>query len=156
LRLRIPLVAGLAALVITAAPARAQQPQESAQCERTAVEIVTDFSRLFFVEKDWRTAFMTYVAEDYIQHNPHATDGRAAALQHLGPVFEANPQLKVDIKRIFGDDSLVAVHYHSVMQPGTRGFAAVDMFRVKDCKIVEHWDVIQAMPENSINPKAMF
>ncbi|MBN8831525.1 MAG: nuclear transport factor 2 family protein [Sphingomonadales bacterium] len=142
----------LAALTLSAAPAGAAETK----CGMTAVEIVSKFSQLFFVEKKWHEAFMTYVAEDYTQHNPMAQDGRAEALKHLGPIFDANPGLKVDIKRIFGDDSHVAVHYHSVMQPGTKGFAAVDMFRVKDCKIVEHWDVIQPMPEKSANPHPMF
>ena len=144
--------AALALCATVTAPAQAAEPE----CGMTAVDLVTKFSQLFFVEKKWREAFMTYVAEDYTQHNPPAQDGRAAALQHLGPVFDANPGLKVDIKRIFGDETHVAVHYHSVMQPGTRGFAAVDMFRVKDCKIVEHWDVIQAVPEKSANPHPMF
>jgi len=144
----------IAALALSAIAVRAQAAET--KCGLTAVEIVTKFSQLFFVEKQWREAFMTYVAEEYTQHNPMAMDGRAEALKHLGPVFDANPGLKVDIKRIFGDESLVAVHYHSVMQPGTKGFAAVDMFRVKDCRIVEHWDVIQAMPEKSANPHPMF
>jgi len=140
-----------------AAPASAQpQGTPAARCELSAVEIVTRFSQLFFIEKKWREAFLTYVAEDYTQHNPMAEDGRAAALEHLGPVFDANPQLRIDIKRIFGDDSHVAVHYHSVMKPGDLGAAAVDMFRVKDCKIVEHWDVIQPMPATSANPHPMF
>jgi len=149
---RIMGLAGLLCLSVVAVPAHAAD----AKCGLSAVEIVTKFSQLFFVEKKWHEAFMTYVAEDYIQHNPMAEDGRASALKHLGPVFDANPGLKVDIKRIFGDDTHVAVHYHSVMQPGTRGFAAVDMFRVKDCKIVEHWDVIQPVPEKSANPHPMF
>ena len=140
-----------------AAPAGAQpQGTPAARCELSAVEIVTRFSQLFFIEKKWREAFLTYVAEDYTQHNPMAEDGRAAALEHLGPVFDANPQLRIDIKRIFGDDSHVAVHYHSVMKPGDLGAAAVDMFRVEDCKIVEHWDVIQPMPTKSANPHPVF
>ena len=141
------------AVLMTAIPAAAAA---APQCELSAVELVSKFSQLFFVEKKWQEAFMTYVAEDYIQHNPFAQDGRAAALEHLGPIFDANPQLKVDIKRVFGDESHVAVHYHSMLKPGTLGFAAVDMFRVKDCKIVEHWDVIQSMPETSANPHPMF
>ena len=141
------------AALMTAMPAAAAP---APQCALSAVELVSRFSQLFFVEKKWREAFTTYVAEDYIQHNPFAQDGRAAALEHLGPIFDANPQLKVDIKRVFGDESHVAVHYHSMLKPGTLGFAAVDMFRVKDCKIVEHWDVIQPMPETSANPHPMF
>lgn len=148
------LLAGAA--LMAAIPAAAAPAAPGSQCNLSAVELVSKFSQLFFVEKKWREAFTTYVAEDYIQHNPFAQDGRAAALQHLGPIFDANPDLKVDIKRVFGDDAHVAVHYHSVMKPGTLGFAAVDMFRVKDCKIVEHWDVIQPMPEKSANPHPMF
>lgn len=151
-------VALMATMPAAAAPAAAGPTAAGpgSQCQLSAVEIVSKFSQLFFVEKKWREAFMSYVAEDYTQHNPYAQDGRAAALEHLGPIFDANPDLKVDIKRVFGDDVHVAVHYHSMMKPGTLGFAAVDMFRVKDCKIVEHWDVIQAMPEKSANPHPMF
>ena len=125
-------------------------------CKYTPKQIVEKFSQLFFIEKKPVEAYEQWVAEDYIQHNPIATDGRAEAIKALGPVFAANPDLKVDIKRIIGDGTHVAVHYHSVMKPGTKGFAAVDLFRVKDCKIVEHWDVIQPMPETSANPHPMF
>jgi predicted SnoaL-like aldol condensation-catalyzing enzyme len=134
----------------------AGSPTAAASCAYTPKQVVENFSRLFFIEKDWRKAYMDWVAEDYIQHNPIAKDGRAAALEALGPIFAANPGLKVDIKRIVADDTHVAVHYHSVLQPGTKGFAAVDLFRVEDCKIVEHWDVIQPMPEKSANPHPMF
>ena len=125
-------------------------------CKYTAKQIVTNFSQLFFIEKKPAQAYEQWVAEDYIQHNPIATDGRAAAIKALGPIFAANLDLKVDIKRIIGDETHVAVHYHSVLKPGTKGFAAVDLFRVKDCRIVEHWDVIQPMPETSANPHPMF
>lgn len=144
------LIAGLA--LAPSAPSHAAE----ASCPYTAKQIVERFSQLFFLEKDWRKAYLDWVAEDYVQHNPMATDGRAAALAALGPVFAANPDLKIEIKRIVGDETHVAVHYHSVIQPGTRGFAAVDLFRVADCKIVEHWDVIQPMPKTSANPHPMF
>lgn len=147
--MRRKLLAGLCLALTT--PAAAQP-----RCDLTAVQIVERFSQLFFIEKKPVEAFMTYVAEDYTQHNPMAVDGRAAAIAALGPIFTANPDLKVDIKRIFGDATHVAVHYHSVLKPGDKGFAAVDMFRVKDCRIVEHWDVIQPMPDTSANPHPMF
>ena len=154
--IRAALGAAMLAMAGLAAPAVAQpQATPAARCDLSAVEIVTRFSQLFFIEKKWREAFLTYVAEDYTQHNPMAEDGRAAALAHLGPVFDANPQLKIDIKRIFGDETHVAVHYHSVMKPGDLGAAAVDMFRVEDCKIVEHWDVIQPIPAFSVSGRSM-
>ncbi|MBO9575076.1 MAG: nuclear transport factor 2 family protein [Sphingobium sp.] len=88
--------------------------------------------------------------------HPIATDGREAAIEALGPIFAQNPDLKVEIKRVVGDETHVAVHCHSGMKPDTTGFAAVDLFRVKDCRIVEHWDVVQPMPETSVNPHPMF
>ena len=139
-------------LALSATPAHAAD----AKCKYTAKQVVENFSQLFFIEKKPVEAYMLWVAPDYVQHNPIATDGRDAAIKALGPIFAQNPDLKVDIKRIVGDDVHVAVHYHSVMQPGTKGFAAVDLFRVKDCKIVEHWDVIQPMPTSSANPHPMF
>jgi predicted SnoaL-like aldol condensation-catalyzing enzyme len=125
-------------------------------CPYTAKQIVEKFSQQFFIEKNYKQAYLDWVAPDYVQHNPIATDGRDKAIEALGPVFAANPDLKVDIKRIVGDETQVAVHYHSTMKPGTPGFAAVDMFRVKDCRIVEHWDVIQPMPTRSANDHPMF
>lgn len=136
----------------------AVNPAQAAEtpCKYTAKQVVEHFSQLFFIEKKPVEAYARWVAPDYVQHNPIATDGRDAAIKALGPIFAANPELKVDIKRIVGDGTHVAVHYHSVMKPGSKGFAAVDLFRVKDCRIVEHWDVIQAMPETSANPHPMF
>lgn len=144
------------ALAVALALMGAAAPGRAATCPYSAVQIVEKFSQLFFVEKDYRKAYLDWVAPDYVQHNPIAQDGRDNAIAALGPIFAANPGLKVEIKKIFGDDQHVAVHYLSRMKPGDRGFAAVDMFRVKDCKIVEHWDVIQAMPEQSANPHPMF
>jgi predicted SnoaL-like aldol condensation-catalyzing enzyme len=144
---------GLLAFALNlAAPAHAADPA----CKLSAKQVVERFSRLFFIEKKPVEAYELYVAPDYVQHNPIATDGRDAAIKALGPIFAANPDLKVDIKRIVGDETQVAVHYHSVMKPGTAGFAAVDLFRVKDCRIVEHWDVIQPMPTQSANDHPMF
>ena len=142
----------VAIALLGAAPASAATPK----CGFTAKQVVEKFSQLFFIEKRPVEAYQLWVAPDYVQHNPIATDGRDAAIKALGPIFAANPDLKVDIKRIIGDDTHVAVHYHSVMKPGTKGFAAVDMFRVENCKIVEHWDVIQPMPDKSANDHPMF
>ncbi len=140
------------ALSVAAIPAQAAETP----CKYTAKQVVEKFSQLFFIEKKPVEAYEQWVAPDYVQHNPIATDGRDAAIKALGPIFAANPDLKVDIKRIIGDEEHVAVHYHSVMKPGTPGFAAVDLFRVRDCRIVEHWDVIQPMPDKSANPHPMF
>jgi predicted SnoaL-like aldol condensation-catalyzing enzyme len=74
----------------------------------------------------------------------------------LGTYFEQFPQLSVTPKRVIADGDLVAVHSHYVDIPGERGRAVIDLFRVRDGKIVEHWDATQDVPETSANDNTMF
>ena len=68
-----------------------------------------------------------------------------------------NPQLHVDIKRVIGECDMVVTHSHLTLSPSDRGSAVADIFRL-NCqgKVVEHWDVIQAVPETSANDNTMF
>jgi Uncharacterized protein conserved in bacteria len=59
-------------------------------------------------------------------------------------------------KRVIAEGDLVAVHSHTVNAPGERGQAVVDLFRVRNARIVEHWDVVQDVPETSANDNTMF
>lgn len=61
-----------------------------------------------------------------------------------------------EIKNIFADGDYVVLHVHSVLEPGARGLAVVDIFKLDAGKIVEHWDVIQEIPEKSANDNGMF
>jgi predicted SnoaL-like aldol condensation-catalyzing enzyme len=62
----------------------------------------------------------------------------------------------VDFKRLIAEGDLVVVHSHNVPVPGTRGRAVIDIFRLEDGKIVEHWDVVQEVPETAKNNNTMF
>jgi len=124
------------------------------QTERTR-EVVLHFVELFYRQKNVRRAFQTYVASDYVQHNPNIPDGRDAAIALLEPMF-SRPEAVFDIKRILVDGDLAAVHLHGRTQPDSLGGAVVDLFRLANGLIVEHWDVIQPIPENAINPHPMF
>jgi hypothetical protein len=73
-----------------------------------------------------------------------------------GAYFEKFPQLSVVPKRVIAEGDLVAVHSHYVDTPGERGRAVIDLFRVRDGKIVEHWDAMQDVPETSANDNTMF
>lgn len=66
------------------------------------------------------------------------------------------PDLKLDIKRVLAEGDLVVTHSHLVLEPGTPGRALADFFRVEDGKVVEHWDVIQEIPDASANENGMF
>ena len=117
--------------------------------------IVEDFANIFYDKKNVWEAFMKYVTEDYIQHNPGLPDGREAAIEMLEPKF-SSPLSTFSVKRILVDGDLAAIHLHGRMSPDHPGGAVVDIFRIKDKKIVEHWDVLQAIQSESVNPHPMF
>jgi len=117
--------------------------------------IVTDFIDLFYHQKNVPLAFANYVSDDYIQHNPNIPDGPEAAVAVLQPMF-SNPKFMVDVKHVLVDGDMAVVHLHARSAPGDRGGAVVDMFRLREGKIVEHWDVLQAVPEHARNPHPMF
>ena len=117
--------------------------------------IVEDFATIFYEEKNVRKAFLKHVNDEYIQHNPNIPDGREAAIEMLEPKFSL-PHASFDIKRILVDGNLAAIHLHGRFSPDNPGGAVVDLFRLEDEKIVEHWDVLQSMPTHSVNPHPMF
>ncbi len=117
--------------------------------------IVTDFARLFYTERDVSSAFERYVVPDYIQHNPGIPDGRTAAVAALSPMF-AQPGRVFAIKRILVDGDMAVIHIHAIPSPGARGASVFDMYRLKNGRIVEHWDAIQPVPAQAKNAHPMF
>ena len=81
-------------------------------------EVVTQFMTEFYVEKQVREAFETWVEPGYIQHNPMAATGRDAAIAFLEPFFRNHPDTTYSIKRIIADGNLVAVHSHARVHAG--------------------------------------
>ncbi len=118
---------------------------------RAAVESMD----LAFNQKAFDAA-LSYLAEPYIQHNPKAPDGIAAARAGMEMLAKAFPDRRVDFKRVLVDGDLVAVHAHYINRPGDRGQAVVDIFRFENGKIVEHWDVHEDVPETAANDNTMF
>ena len=116
--------------------------------------VINEFVRAFYLERDVRRAFETFVAPDYIQHNPGLPDGRDAAIAALEPMF-ADPDFHADLKRVLADGEYGIIHLHG-RRTGQRGGAVMDMYRVADGRIVEHWDVIQEMPETARNDHPLF
>lgn len=117
--------------------------------------VVQDFARLFYAEKNVRAAFIAHVAPDYIQHNPGLPDGREAAIAALEPKF-SDPKASFEVKRILVDGNDAMIHLHARPEPGARGAAVADLYRLENGRIVEHWDVIQPVPPTSANPHPMF
>jgi predicted SnoaL-like aldol condensation-catalyzing enzyme len=135
----------------------AEEGQEAnSACSPSIREIADGFKALFYDQGRVREAYETYVAEDYIQHNPMAQNGRDAAIDFLEPIYQRNPQHRMTVHRIIVEDPYIVVHLHGQSLPEDLGAAAVDILRVENCKIVEHWDVTQPVPAESINGNGMF
>ena len=101
-------------------------------------------------------AALAYVGNRYVQHNPNAPDGPDGLRRFIGFLREKFPNSHSEIKRSFVDGDFVILHVHSVREPGSRGRAIVDIFKLENGKIVEHWDVVQDIPENPANNNTMF
>lgn len=106
-------------------------------------------------QKDFAAA-SKLIGKRYVQHNPLVADGIEGFKAFLSYLKEKFPSLRAEIKNVFADGDFVIVHVHAVREPGQRGSAIVDIFKLEDGKIVEHWDVIQPIPEDAANPNGMF
>ncbi|MEO6338641.1 MAG: nuclear transport factor 2 family protein [Caulobacteraceae bacterium] len=106
-------------------------------------------------EKDWNKA-LKYIGPRYVQHNPNAASGPEGFKAHIDNLKKNFPLNHGEIKKVFATDDLVAIHVHVKRKPEDRGYAVVDMFRVEKGKVVEHWDVVQTIPEKALNDNTMF
>ncbi|GAA4633043.1 hypothetical protein GCM10023196_069000 [Actinoallomurus vinaceus] len=90
-----------------------------------------------------------FLAEDLIQHNPNLPNGRKPLVDFIGGLHEQLPESRFDIRRTAAEGDLVFVHSLFTAQPGHRGIAVIDVFRVADGLIVEHWDLREDVPETT-------
>jgi predicted SnoaL-like aldol condensation-catalyzing enzyme len=97
-------------------------------------------------EKDWDKA-SKFIGSRYVQHNPAAVDGVEGIKAHVENLKKNFPLNHGEIKRVIAEGDLVALHIHVKRSPDVLGFAVVDIFRIENGKVVEHWDVVQRIPE---------
>jgi predicted SnoaL-like aldol condensation-catalyzing enzyme len=137
----------LALLVAGALPAHAD-PEANKKA-------VLEFYDKALNQKDFDAA-SKYFGPHYIQHNPGAPDGIEGFKAFLAFLRDKFPNSHSEIKKVFAEGDFVILHVHSVREPGTRGRAIVDIFRLESGKIVEHWDVAQDIPEKMPHNNGMF
>jgi predicted SnoaL-like aldol condensation-catalyzing enzyme len=106
-------------------------------------------------QKDFDKASQ-YLGPRYTQHNPGAADGPEGLKGFIAFLKDKFPNNRSEIKRIFADGDYVIVHVHAVREPGTRGNAIIDIFKLENGKVVEHWDVVQPIPEKAAKNNGMF
>ena len=97
-----------------------------------------------------------YISPGYVQHSQLAPPGRDALKAFLDMIRAETPQAVHDIKRAFVDGDHVTVHYHVRRWPDDKGWAVIDIFRLEDGLIAEHWDVLQDVTEGGPNPIGPF
>jgi predicted SnoaL-like aldol condensation-catalyzing enzyme len=140
-----------AALALTAQVAGAADAQQQEANKKAVVE----FYEKALNQKDFDAA-SKYLGPRYTQHNPNAADGPEGFKAFLQFLKEKFPNSRSEIKRVFADGDYVILHVHTVREPGTRGNAIVDVFKLENGKVVEHWDVVQPIPEKAANSNGMF
>ena len=117
---------------------------------------VREFYDLAFNQRKPAEAVAKHVGNYYRQHNPGAADGSEAFVEFVSAFTDAYPGLTVEFKRFVGEDDVVAVHSNFVREPNDRGLAVMDLFRLEDGKVVEHWDTIQEVPKTAASANTMF
>lgn len=137
----------------TVSPSDASTAEYAARTRRNR-EAFLDFVRLYYDEMKVREAFERYVHADYIQHNPAVVDGREPAIAHLERLL-ARSTASMDVRRILVDGDYAFAHLLGRQGPEDPGHALMNVFRMEDGIIVEHWDVAQPIPSTTASGRGM-
>ncbi len=125
-------------------------------CLQRNKETVIAFYDLMFNQCKPAAAIEAYVGDSYIQHNPEVADGKQAFIDYFDRMAKEHPGKKVHFVRSIAEGNHVVLHCRQEW-PDDKDWAGIDVFRLDDeGKVVEHWDVLQRVPDHSENDNSMF
>jgi predicted SnoaL-like aldol condensation-catalyzing enzyme len=126
-------------------------------------EVVLKFHKTAFVNKDPEEALHLYAGNHYRQHNPNVPDGKEAFIAYAKLRAAKNPNREIYYKRVIAEGDLVVLHTQQIFAPDDEGYAsapygvaAVNIFRLENGKVVEHWDVREPVPAEAVHSNTMF